>query len=247
MKQTLVDLHCHLLPGIDDGAKNLAMTMAMLRREVEDGAAGVVFTPHFYYERTGLDSFLQKRQAALRRTAAAAKAEGLPIAAKAGAEIYYTPVLPDLDLAQLAFAGTRYLLIELPTTHHPSGIEDTLFAVQQRGYTPILAHVERYPYVTEDPTLLYRWVAGGALAQINAAGLIRGGHTAKLLIRYIGWNLVHAGSLCLPQKRRARLPGPADRTARTAGAPLPLRPLGVKKELCRTGGRDNFVFDIPLW
>ena len=63
MKQTLVDLHCHLLPGIDDGAKNLAMTMAMLRREVEDGAAGVVFTPHFYYERTGLDSFLQKRQA----------------------------------------------------------------------------------------------------------------------------------------------------------------------------------------
>ena len=59
------------------------------------------------------------------------------------------------------------------------------------GYTPILAHVERYPYVTEDPTLLYRWVAGGALAQINAAGLIRGGHTAKLLIRYIGWNLVH--------------------------------------------------------
>ena len=88
MKQTLVDLHCHLLPGIDDGAKNLAMTMAMLRREVEDGAAGVVFTPHFYYERTGLDSFLQKRQAALRRTAAAAKAEGLPIAAKAGAEIY---------------------------------------------------------------------------------------------------------------------------------------------------------------
>ena len=171
MKQTLVDLHCHLLPGIDDGAKNLAMTMAMLRREVEDGAAGVVFTPHFYYERTGLDSFLQKRQAALRRTAAAAKAEGLPIAAKAGAEIYYTPVLPDLDLAQLAFAGTRYLLIELPTTHHPSGIEDTLFAVQQRGYTPILAHVERYPYVTEDPTLLYRWVAGGALAQINAAGL----------------------------------------------------------------------------
>ena len=136
MKQTLVDLHCHLLPGIDDGAKNLAMTMAMLRREVEDGAAGVVFTPHFYYERTGLDSFLQKRQAALRRTAAAAKAEGLPIAAKAGAEIYYTPVLPDLDLAQLAFAGTRYLLIELPTTHHPSGIEDTLFAVQAAGGIP---------------------------------------------------------------------------------------------------------------
>lgn len=181
MKQDLVDLHCHLLPGIDDGAKDIGMTLALLRQELADGAAGLVFTPHFYYERTTLEEFAAKRKAALRQTAEAVRREGLPLAAKAGAEVYYTPVLPTLDLSQLCFAGTRYLLIELPTTFHPSGIEDTLYAVQQQGYTPILAHVERYPYVTEDPTLLYRWVAAGALAQVNAAGLIRGGHTAKLL------------------------------------------------------------------
>ena len=191
MKQDLVDLHCHLLPGIDDGAKDIGMTLALLRQELADGAAGLVFTPHFYYERSTLEEFAAKRKAALRQTAEAVRREGLPLAAKAGAEVYYTPVLPTLDLSQLCFAGTRYLLIELPTTFHPSGIEDTLYAVQQQGYTPILAHVERYPYVTEDPTLLYRWVAAGALAQVNAAGLIRGGHTAKLLHKYLHWNLVH--------------------------------------------------------
>lgn len=222
MKQDLVDLHCHLLPGIDDGAKDIGMTLALLRQELADGAAGLVFTPHFYYERTTLEEFAAKRKAALRQTAEAVRREGLPLAAKAGAEVYYTPVLPTLDLSQLCFAGTRYLLIELPTTFHPSGIEDTLYAVQQQGYTPILAHVERYPYVTEDPTLLYRWVAAGALAQVNAAGLIRGGHTAKLLHKYLHWNLVHllatdahhperrpvnlrAGYEALPEKTAARL------------------------------------------
>lgn len=191
MKQDLVDLHCHLLPGIDDGARDLSVTMELLRQELADGVAGVVFTPHFYYERTTLEEFAAKRRDALKKTAAAVREQGLPLAAKAGAEVYFTPVLPTLDLRALCFAGTPYILIELPTTHHPGGIEDTLFAVQQQGYTPILAHVERYPYVTEDPTLLYRWVSGGALAQINAAGLIRGGHSAKVMARYIKWNLVH--------------------------------------------------------
>lgn len=191
MKQDLVDLHCHLLPGIDDGARNLSVTMELLRQELADGVAGVVFTPHFYYERTTLEEFAAKRRDALKKTAAAVREQGLPLAAKAGAEVYFTPVLPTLDLRALCFAGTPYILIELPTTHHPGGIEDTLFAVQQQGYTPILAHVERYPYVTEDPTLLYRWVSAGALAQINAAGLVRGGHTARLLQRYLRWNLVH--------------------------------------------------------
>ena len=68
---------------------------------------------------------------------------------------------------------------------------ETLYAIRAQGYTPILAHVERYPFVTEDPTLLYNWVCDGCLAQINATGLIRDGHTAKWLHKLIEWNLVH--------------------------------------------------------
>lgn len=191
MEPILIDLHCHLLPGIDDGAKNLDITLELLRREQADDVRAVMFTPHFYYERISLERFAANRREAYRKTAQAARENGLQIAAKLGAEVYFTTALPSLDLRTLAFAGTNYLLMELPTTHHPAGIEETLFGIQQQGYTPILAHVERYPYVTEDPTLLYQWVNAGALAQINAASLLRGGQAAKVLHKYIQWNLVH--------------------------------------------------------
>ncbi|MDD4850389.1 MAG: capsular biosynthesis protein [Gemmiger sp.] len=191
MSRSLVDLHCHILPGIDDGAKTIEDSAALLQQELKDGVAGIVFTPHFYYERTTPALFVENRKQAFRQVANYAKQNKLPLAAKLGAEVYFTRVLPTLELSHLAFAGTRYILIELPTTHHPGGIEDTLFEICQQGYTPILAHVERYPYVTEDPTLLYNWVSSGVLAQINASGLLRGGPGARLLHKYMGWNLVH--------------------------------------------------------
>lgn len=191
MPPLLIDPHCHLLPGIDDGSRNMETTLALLRKEQEDGVQAVVFTPHFYYERMTLESFAANRQAAYRATAAACKQAGLRVAGRLGAEVYFSPGLLSLDLRQLAFAGTNYLLVELPTTFQPGGIGEVLFAIQQRGFTPVLAHVERYPYVTEDPTLLYQWVSAGALAQINASSLIRSGQTAKMLQKYIRWNLVH--------------------------------------------------------
>ena len=167
MSSQLVDLHCHILPGIDDGAKNLDVSMSLIQKEMEDGVVGIVFTPHFHYERITLDAFVQQRKMAYRSVVAQLAERKLPLAVKLGAEVYFTTALASLDLSKLAFA------------------------VQNRGYTPILAHVERYPYVTEDPTLLYRWVSSGALAQINASGLVRSGHTAKWLHKLLDWNLVH--------------------------------------------------------
>ena len=165
MSSQLVDLHCHILPGIDDGAKNLDVSMSLIQKEMEDGVVGIVFTPHFHYERITLDAFVQQRKMAYRSVVAQLAERKLPLAVKLGAEVYFTTALASLDLSKLAFAGSRY--------------------------TPILAHVERYPYVTEDPTLLYRWVSSGALAQINASGLVRSGHTAKWLHKLLDWNLVH--------------------------------------------------------
>ena len=178
MSNALVELHCHILPGIDDGAKDLDMSMSLIRKELQDGAAGIVFTPHFHYERISVEQFTARRKAAFLQVSAACRAEGLRLAGKMGAEVFYSPALPSLDLRQLAFAGSNYILIEFPTTMHPPGIDETLYAIRAQGYTPILAHVERYPFVTEDPTLLYNWVCDGCLAQINATGLIRDGHTA---------------------------------------------------------------------
>ena len=145
MSSQLVDLHCHILPGIDDGAKNLDVSMSLIQKEMEDGVVGIVFTPHFHYERITLDAFVQQRKMAYRSVVAQLAERKLPLAVKLGAEVYFTTALASLDLSKLAFAGSRYILIEFPTSIHPGGIEDTLFAVQNRGYTPILAHVERYP------------------------------------------------------------------------------------------------------
>ena len=158
MSNALVELHCHILPGIDDGAKDLDMSMSLIRKELQDGAAGIVFTPHFHYERISVEQFTARRKAAFLQVSAACKAEGLRLAGKMGAEVFYSTALPSLDLRQLAFAGSNYILIEFPTTMHPPGIDETLYAIRAQGYTPILAHVERYPFVTEDPTLLYNWV-----------------------------------------------------------------------------------------
>ena len=144
MSSQLVDLHCHILPGIDDGAKNLDVSMSLIQKEMEDGVVGIVFTPHFHYERITLDAFVQQRKMAYRSVVAQLAERKLPLAVKLGAEVYFTTALASLDLSKLAFAGSRYILIEFPTSIHPGGIEDTLFAVQNRGYTPILAHVERY-------------------------------------------------------------------------------------------------------
>ena len=191
MSQNLVDLHCHILPGIDDGAKNLDVSMALLNKEIRDGVAGIVFTPHFHYERISVEDFAAKRKAAFLKVAKAARENGLPLAAKMGAEVYFTTALPSLDLSVLAFAKSNYILIEFPTTCHPAGIDETLYGVRQRGYTPILAHVERYPFVAEDPTLLYNWVSEGCLAQINASGLLRECRTAHCLQKLLDWNLVH--------------------------------------------------------
>ena len=107
MSQNLVDLHCHILPGIDDGAKNLDVSMALLRKEVQDGVAGIVFTPHFHYERISVEDFAAKRRAAFLQVAKAAKETGLPLAGKLGAEVYFTTALPSLDLRALAWGTTQ--------------------------------------------------------------------------------------------------------------------------------------------
>lgn len=191
MNTPIADLHCHILPGIDDGSADLNTTAALLKQEVTSGVSCIMFTPHFYYERDTVGAFAARRANAYAQTLALISASGVDLHVNYGAEVYFTPALSHLDLDTLAFHGSKYILIELPTRHRPSGIEETLYNIQCKGFIPILAHVERYAYVTEDPTLLYEWVSGGAYAHVNASALIRRGRTAQLIKKYINWGLVH--------------------------------------------------------
>lgn len=161
MSSQLVDLHCHILPGIDDGAKNLDVSMSLIQKEMEDGVVGIVFTPHFHYERITLDAFVQQRKMAYRSVVAQLAERKLPLAVKLGAEVYFTTALASLDLSKLAFAGSRYILIEFPTSIHPGGIEDTLFAVQIVGILPFWPMWSATPML---PRILPCCTAGSAPA-----------------------------------------------------------------------------------
>ena len=102
---------------------------------------------------------------------------------------------------------TAYMLIEFPTTHKPHFIKQTLYALQEQGILPLIAHIERYPYVLDDPTLLYEWVAAGAYAQINAGALLQDAKLRKKLCKFISWGLVHVLSTDThsPDKRPPRM------------------------------------------
>lgn len=185
----LTDLHCHLLPGIDDGAQTLQDTEALLDAAVEQGVSEIVFTPHFYPERMEAQTFLREREQALRR--ALPLVEARRIAYRVGAEIRITPFLAELPLEALAFSGTRYLLLELDFDHEPFDVRGVIQRLRERDYTPILAHIERYPYVQEDPELLYAWVKAGALAQVNAGPVLQDRRARHRIGQSVRSGLVH--------------------------------------------------------
>ena len=150
----MIDMHCHILPGIDDGAQTEEDSMALLRAEKEQGIRKIVFTPHFNPERS------------MR--------------------------LIDMDVSQLCFENTNYILIEFPTNMRPYGITHTVRNLLDRGYTPILAHVERYSYFTHDPTQLYDLVSLGCVAQVNAAAVVSGvSNKGVSALKYLEWELAH--------------------------------------------------------
>ena len=188
----MTELHCHILPGIDDGAKDVHASIELLRMEKKDGVDNIVFTPHFHCDRIDVDGFIDLREKAFGRLKEALKNEpDLNFNMKLGAEVYFSPGLRDVDLAPLCFTDTSYMLIEFPTSHKPAFIKETLYNIQSIGITPIIAHVERYGYVLEDLTILYEWVQSGACVQINAGSLIRNDKLSALLLKLINWNLVH--------------------------------------------------------
>lgn len=163
----MIDIHCHILPGVDDGAKDLSESRAMLAAQRACGVDRLFLTPHFYPEACTLDDFLTAREKAW---AQLANLEELP-RIRPGAEVRYCRQLLELDLGKVTLGDSDYLLLELPGRHYPSFAVQIVEQLQGDGFIPILAHVERCAYFREDPELLKRLVDLGALAQVSAAAL----------------------------------------------------------------------------
>lgn len=186
----MVDLHCHILPGIDDGAKSVEESIALINAEKRQRVKAVMFTPHFNFERTDIQSFCKARDRSIEILTSSQEFIDSEMSVKTGAEVYFSVRLNDEDLDPLCFSGTNYILIELPVTARPYGLTHTLRALLNKGYIPILAHVERYPYFAEDPTVLYDLVMQGCLAQTNAGAVLKNTEKSSIAMKYIKWELV---------------------------------------------------------
>ncbi len=187
----MTDLHTHILPHLDDGAKDEATAKALLQAEVEQGVKDIVFTPHFYGKRHSPAQFLEKRNKAFEKIKA-----DIPqnLQVRLGAEVHFTGInVPKYsELCKLAIEGTKYILLELPFTSKWTHELMSIIAefVEETEYTPIIAHVERYREVLKSPSLVTDFVEMGCLIQVNAEAFINAS-TRKFALALMRHGLVH--------------------------------------------------------
>lgn len=171
----MTDLHTHILPGMDDGAHDAATGLQMLRMEREQGIDLVALTPHFYSDRESAAAFLRRRAAAQARLeeaiSTAPDASALPRRIL-GAEVAWTPYLDRMErLDELCYAGSSYLLLELPFAVWNSDMFRTLYTLMERtGVTPVIAHIDRY-WGLVDRAQMAELLSMGLPVQLSAAAL----------------------------------------------------------------------------
>ena len=203
----MTDLHTHILPGMDDGSRDAAESVELLRREREQGVDTVVLTPHFYRDRENADRFLRRRQAAC-QTLRRAYADGPPRLIM-GAEVAWFPSLAAEErLDELCLGSSRYLLLELPFAPWPARLLDQVYDfAAETGLTPILAHVERYLPLQEKGKM-DALLSMGFPMQMNADSLLPFWRRKKSfrLLRRGTWLI---GSDCHDCTRRPPRLGPA--------------------------------------
>lgn len=255
----LVDVHIHLLPGLDDGPRSLAEALDLARRAVDAGVAVAVCTPHLIAGQ--FENLRSRVLPAVRRLQQRLDEEGIPLRLLPGCEAYAHPSLPELcdrgELPTLADRG-RHVLLELPWSALPPGVDELVFALQQRGLAVILAHPERYAAVQRQPDLVDRWVQRGVLIQVNAGHLVEPAHgavhrTARKLLERGCVHLVasDAHSLRRPPElgpalqRLAREYGPA--LAEQAAANAAAVAAGEAAELAPLPARPRRLLGWPGW
>lgn len=167
----MLDLHSHILPGLDDGAKDDTTALSMLEMAAANGTRGIVATPHVI-EGEWLPAW-SSIVTGCRRLSACAEARGIKIAIYPGAEVAVNyDLLSLLDKpGPYCINGGRYLLLELPSNNIPAYADDFFFTLQTRGFLPIIAHPERNQEIRRQPERMVGWIRKGLFAQINAGSL----------------------------------------------------------------------------
>lgn len=168
----LIDLHCHILPNIDDGSQSLSQSLTMARCAVKDGIHSIVATPHTL---NGVYTNPAEEVAIhVANLQEVFSKSNIQLKLYPGAEVQLCPNM--LERINSGEAGTinnsgKYLLLELPSQTIPKGIRDEIFTLKLNGITPIVTHPERNTIIQQHPDILYELISRGALVQITAMSL----------------------------------------------------------------------------
>ena len=189
----MIDIHCHILPGVDDGAASQDDSVAIAEAAVADGTSTVVATPHgaqwaytgSLFETRGRVSDLQAELAARR----------VDLELLVGLEAHITPDLASACTRGDIFTlnGSRYILVEFPMQLLPAYTDQALFDLQLHHLVPVIAHPERNFAIAAKPEILWRMVSKGMLAQVTAGSLtgLFGPRTREVADLLVTHHLIH--------------------------------------------------------
>lgn len=169
----MIDIHCHILPGLDDGAANETIALEMARQAVAEGITEIVATPHHRNRHwQNPKANVLQHVAHLNETL---KEHAIPLMILPGQEVrlFGEMAEPDQQAELLTVNNSgNYLLVEFPTMQVPQYASQLFFNLQTSGVTPVIVHPERNQVFLDHPDKLYQFINEGALAQITAASLI---------------------------------------------------------------------------
>ncbi len=188
-----IDIHSHILPGIDDGPENMQQSLAMLRIAKEEGIGSIIVTPHYKSERhsanreTIINSISELQQKS--------DAEKYGITIYAGNELYYRSNLKELLEAgcMCTLASSSYILVEFSPMDDYAYIRNGLYHILSEGYRPVIAHIERYRCMLRKQELVYELIGMGCYVQVNAGSIIGsfGYITKKYTLQLLKKGFVH--------------------------------------------------------
>ncbi len=186
----MVDIHCHILPALDDGARNEAVSIEMARMAVEDGITHVVAAPHSNYRYKFDPEVNQQKRDELQKMIGASPAILL------GCDFHLSyENLEDLRVnpGRYTINGLQYLLVEFADSGVPPSIDRVFFDLVSRKLIPIITHPERNPLLSRDLHQLQKWIGAGCFVQVTAGSFLGrfGKHAQKFAMSLLRHNMVH--------------------------------------------------------
>ena len=188
----MIDMHSHIINGIDDGSKSIEMTINMLKKAEQSGTTDIIATPHFMRGRFEVEynEVLKK----VEELKGISRENNIDINIYAGQEVYYSRNL--LEYYNDKIIGTinnsKYMLIELPMLEfNIEEVINTIYELQIRGITPIIAHPERYKPFIKKPSMINALIKEGMLFQLNAGSIAGdfGKDVKKIATKYLEHNI----------------------------------------------------------